>query len=71
MTCYSECSHEIIRLNRRINNCEIDICYSAGKKLVNQCGLSVLSFVNTLDATRHLSGVRTYSPHTPRALSGA
>ena len=22
---------------------------------------------NTLDATRHLSGVRTYSPHTPRA----
>ena len=23
--------------------------------------------LNTLDATRHLSGVRTYSPHTPRA----
>ena len=30
----------------------------------------VVSFsvcVNTLDATRHLSGVRTYSPHTPCA----
>ena len=23
--------------------------------------------LNTLDATRHLSGVRMYSPHTPRA----
>ena len=29
------------------------------------CYFNVFSFINTLDATRHLSGVRTYSPHTP------
>ena len=30
-------------------------------------GLLYLTGINTLDATRHLSGVHTYNPHMPRA----
>ena len=68
--CFEQAIHGLPQsgLSKRLGRTRVNGLPSKSMDLYFVPGVQIHTFeLNTLDATHHLSGVRTYSPHTPRA----